>query len=126
MNQSDRLAARYRNLGLGALIDECDLYFDAADRSNGSLYICTPAAEDSERLAGRLASRLRSAGLWSSEGPKQVKDSQKDAYRTQLALLDIHVGQIEGTTFILCRCNHSSFPSDNNRWNAWVANTVMA
>ncbi len=101
------------------VVDLYDLTFDAGDKLNGSLYLCTPrGAADIEPAPWVEA--LRAAGLWSAEPPKQVADEQRQAYKDGL-LFVAAVAYATGTGHVVfARFDHPKFPSSSERWEAWI------
>jgi len=100
------------------LIDHYDLYFDAGDRANGSLYVCTPRGSPAPDA---LIAALRGAGLWSEEPFKHVADEQRQAYKDGLVFVAAVAYRNAGTHLALARFDHPKFPSDATRWAAWLA-----
>jgi hypothetical protein len=91
--------------------------FDPGDKDNSSLYLCTP-------IQGGISpdimiAKLREEGLWSASDPKQVRDDQKGAYKTQLQFTEAREYLIDGQPIVLLRCDHPKFPSVSARWNEW-------
>ncbi len=101
------------------LIDSHELYFDAAEPRNASLYLCLPSGEDSAVLARQLIASLCAAGLWSAAPAKQVADEQRDAYKAGLELLELTRFVYKGQSLHIARCDHPKFPSDADRWAEW-------
>ena len=103
------------------IIDHHELAFDAADKANGSLYICEPRGQPGVIVTTALLAELRDAGLWSEEEPRSVPDEQREAYKEQLKLIDTSVYQQAGVEFLIARFDHPKYPSDGGRWDAWTA-----
>lgn len=102
------------------IVDGYDLAFDAGDARNGSLYLGTPRGGGASPAPWIEA--LRAAGLWSSEAPKQVADAQRPAYKEGLAFREAVAYRLDdGAHLLLARFDHPKFPSDAERWRAWLA-----
>lgn len=106
------------NFDTATLVDGYDLRFDAGDKRNGSLYLCTPRGGDVSPEPWIEA--LRAAGLWSSEEPKQVSDDQRPAYKEGLAFREAVAYRTDGGHLVLARFDHPKFPSDAERWERWL------
>jgi hypothetical protein len=104
------------NWDLAALVDGTLMSFDAADKRNGSLYICDPSKGSN---ADGLIAALRKEGLWSAAEPKRIAEEQKDAYKSGLQFNEAREYTIGGKTLVLLRCDHPKFPSDAARWQEW-------
>lgn len=102
-----------------AIIMEWQLVFDRGDPLNGSLYICRRPAEESDAALAVAVDRLREAGLWSDEMPREVLDSQKAVYCEQLSFLEAATASVDGAVLLLARYDHPRFPSDADRYRAW-------
>jgi hypothetical protein len=102
------------------LINENTLTFDAGDPANGSLYLCCPPGAAAAASEAAIE-RLRSAGLWSSQPPKQVKDEQKPAYAAQMRFVEAAEALVNGQKLVLARYDHAKFPSSAERFAAWKA-----
>lgn len=106
--------------GVGAfIVNEYDLFFDAADPLNRSLYLCKPASA-SDAVVTAAIERLRAAGLWSAQPAKQVADAQKAAYAEQMRFIACLEVQTEAGALLLARYTHPRFASDDGRWQRWV------
>jgi hypothetical protein len=103
-----------------AIVDAYDLAFDPGDKANGSLYLCTLRGSPSVRPDPWITS-LRAAGLWSDSAPKSVPDEQRQAYKDGLVFVAAVAYAAPPEHLVLARFDHPKFPSDANRWNAWVA-----
>lgn len=99
------------------IVDHYDLRFDAGDRANGSLYLCTP--RDSAPPDAALA-LLRASGLWSADAEKSVADEQRQAYKDGLRFVAAVAYRTDNGHFVLARFDHPKFPSDAARWQAWL------
>lgn len=102
---------------LVTLVDYTTMTFDPGDKVNGSLYLCTPI--QGAISPDSMVAKLREAGLLSASDPKQVRDDQKDTYKTQLQFTEAREYLIDGQPLVLLRCDHPKFPSDPARWNEW-------
>jgi hypothetical protein len=101
------------------IVDHYDLTFDAGDKANGSLYLCTPRGTTTVR-AEDYVQQFRAAGLWSDQPPKTVPDEQRQAYKDGLIFLAA-IPYVAGREHVvLARFDHPKFPSDSKRWEAWV------
>jgi hypothetical protein len=100
------------------LVDAYDLRFDADDRANGSLYVCTPCGGPAPE---RLIDTLRAAGLWSRTAYKTVADEQRQAYRDGLRFVAAVAYDGADGEVVLARFDHPKYPSDATRWAAWLA-----
>ncbi len=100
------------------LINRFELYFDGADMTNASLYLCV---DDSLGDAGaqRIIDTLRSAELWSAERAKTVPAEHKSAYAEQMQFIGYQTGQLDGKTFHIAAYDHPKFPHNPERWLAW-------
>ena len=101
-----------------SIVERYDLRFDAGDKANGSLYLCTARGTPVPAVA--LAA-LRAAGLWSAEPEKMVSDEQRPAYRDGLKFVAAVAYRDGAGHFLLARFDHPKFPSDGGRWEAWLA-----
>ena len=106
-----------RTFSSDSIVDGYDLYFDAGDKRNGSLYLCVPrgAAQPDAALAA-----LRSATLWSAEPHKQVADEQRQAYKDGLQFVAAAEYDAADGRLVLARFDHPRFPSDASRFQAWL------
>jgi len=100
------------------LIEDNDLYFDAGDPANGSLYLCavpgTPPAQ-----VETVIDVLRAQGLWSASPFKQVPEAQKRAYAEQMQFVG-SFSFIHGTVALTAaRYDHPKYPSSAERFDAW-------
>ena len=116
MMNDEVLPAEFNN---ATLVDGYDLMFDAGDKLNSSLYLCTPRGGDATD-ALRLLAFLRAAGLWSGDLEKNVADEQRQGYKDGLEFVEAHAFRTEGGHVAVARFNHPKFPSDEGRWRAWV------
>jgi hypothetical protein len=106
------------NWTIETLVDGTRMFFDAADKRNGSLYVCDVGGG----LAGSaLIGSLREAGLWSAAEPKVIADEQKAAYKAGLQFVEACEYTIAGKRAVLLRCDHPKFPSDAARFGEWQA-----
>jgi hypothetical protein len=102
-----------------SILEAYDLSFDPADKRNGSLYLCTPRGSALTRPDAWIAG-LREAGLWSPEPPRQVPDEQRQAYRDGLVFVAAVAYAAGPEHVLLARFDHPKFPSDSERWEAWI------
>jgi hypothetical protein len=100
------------------IIDHYDLRFDAGDRANGSLYLCTPRGSAPPDAALDL---LRASGLWSADAEKSVAEDQRQAYKDGLRFVAAAAYRAGVGHVVLARFDHPKFPSDAARWQAWLA-----
>ena len=101
------------------IVDNYDLAFDPGDKLNGSLYLCT------NRSAGKTTaqswiSALQAAGLWSDTPYKCVPDEQRQAYKDGLIFVAAIAYKVGLEHIVIARFDHPKFPSDTQRWEAWV------
>lgn len=101
-----------------SIIDGYDLYFDGGDGLNGSLYICVPREAAAPDAA---VAKLRDAALWSDTPTKSVADDQRQAYKDGLAFVSaVTFIAKDGGELVAARFDHPKFPSDAERWKAWL------
>ncbi|MFZ5654797.1 MAG: hypothetical protein ACOY42_10455 [Pseudomonadota bacterium] len=100
------------------LIQQFELYFDGADLTNASLYLCV---DDTLGDAGaqRIIAALRHAGLWSAAPAKTVPAEHKPMYAEQMKFIGYRSGHLEGETFHIAAYDHPKFPYHPERWQAW-------
>jgi hypothetical protein len=97
-----------------------DLYFDPADPSNGSLYLCAVPGTSNDRIEA-LIELLRNAALWSPQQYKCVPAEHKKNYAEQMQFIACAQFTLATTPFLVARFDHPKFPSDAERWSAWLA-----
>jgi hypothetical protein len=114
---TDSASALPASLSTASIVDGCDLRFDAGDKANGSLYVCTPRGAPAPDA---LIAALRTAGLWSQDAVKQVEDGQRQAYRDGLEFVAAAAFRGADGEVLLARFDHPKFPSDGARWQAWL------
>ena len=90
--------------------------FDPGDEANWSLYLCEPAGGSA---CERVVLELRAAMLWSGSAPKRIAAREKEAYKSQLQLVEAREHRVFDQQVLLLRCTHPRFPSDARRWQAW-------
>lgn len=106
-------------MSLGAhIVNNYDLYFDPADKANGSLYLVVDRSTDSAAVETTIA-RLRNAGLWSGESHKTVPDAQRSAYAEQMQFVACIQFNADGTPLLAARYTHPKYPSSAERWAQW-------
>jgi hypothetical protein len=108
-------------MNIGAeIVYQHELYFDPADKRNGSLYLCavpgTPAAAVEKSIEA-----LRAGGLWSSEPYKTVPAEHKKNYAEQMLFKSCAQFDNGVTTLLAARYDHPKFPSDAARWSEWLS-----
>lgn len=97
-----------------------DLYFDPADSRNGSLYLCVaPGTSNAEIEA--IIELLRRSALWSPQAYKSVPAEHKKNYAEQMQFVACAQFSLGSTQFLVARFNHPKFPSDAERWSAWLS-----
>lgn len=101
------------------IVDHYDLAFDAGDKLNGSLYLCT-ACNTGETMVQSWITALQSAGLWSNTPHKRVPDEQRQAYKDGLIFVAAIAYRAGLEHIVIARFDHPKFPSDTRRWEAWV------
>jgi len=99
------------------IVDNYDLSFDSGDPKNGSLYL---GVLRGSATPGAAMAALRSAALWSDAAPKQVADDQREAYKSGLQFVAAVAYEGPGGELLLARFDHPKFPSDGERWAAWL------
>lgn len=102
-----------------SIIRQMALTFDPGDKLNGSLYLCDPSNGGHSIAVSQAVSALRERGLWSSQEPKQVRDEQRGAYEAQLTFVGAHEFAVGDTKLLIARYDHSKFPSNPERFEAW-------
>ena len=102
-----------------SIVDNYDLSFDAGDKLNGSLYVCTPRGAAAS-VAEDWHEQLRAAGLWSQQPAKNVPDEQRQAYKDGLIFVAAIAYRTGPEHIVIARFDHPKFPSDTRRWEAWV------
>ncbi len=102
-----------------ALIRQTALTFDPGDKLNGSLYVCDPAGGARAAQVEWAIGRLRAAGLWSDQPPRQVQTEQKAAYEAQLRFVEACEVAADGGELIIARFDHAKFPSSAPRFAEW-------
>ena len=105
--------------GKDILLDEHELFFDVGDQLNSSLYLCQLRGPGSIDFLP-LCAQLRSAGLWSSQNPKQVEDGQREAYKRELEFLGAIAFRVRRSNVVIARFDHPKYSSNEARWDAWV------
>jgi hypothetical protein len=105
--------------GSETILDYYDLSFDAGDKENGSLYLCTPRGSFNVSAEPWIAA-LREAKLWSVEPAKRVADEQRQAYKDGLIYVAAIAYRADPEHILLARFDHPKFPSSSARWEAWV------
>jgi hypothetical protein len=111
------------DLSKKGIIDSYQLYFDADDKNNGSLYIGVPLDHDGQTSAVEpIVKKMRERAIWSETSLKSVPDEHRSAYKEQLELLDVrsYVDQ-NNVALIVARFDHQKFPSNADRWSDWLA-----
>jgi hypothetical protein len=107
-------------MDIGAeIVYQHELYFDPADKRNGSLYLCAPAGTPSAAVESSI-SALRTAGLWSTEPYKTVPEDHKKNYAEQMRLKACAQFDNGAARLLAARYDHPKFPSDGARWAEWL------
>ena len=101
------------------IVDHYDLAFDAGDKLNGSLYLCTARGAGGNLAQGWITA-LQGAGLWSDTPHKSVPDEQRQAYKDGLIFVAAIAYRAGLEHIVIARFDHPKFPSDTRRWEAWV------
>jgi hypothetical protein len=96
-----------------------DLYFDPADARNSSLYICVAPGTPNTSVEA-LIELLRGGALWSPQPHKSVPAEHKKNYAEQMQFIACAQFNLGTTQFLVVRYNHAKFPSDTERWSAWL------
>jgi hypothetical protein len=108
-------------MNIGAdIVYHNDLYFDAGDASNASLYLCAPSGTSAGAVEPVIES-LRKISLWSQQPYKVVPESHKKDYATQMRFIACTQFRCGSIDIVLARYYHPKFPSDAARWSAWLA-----
>ena len=111
---------------LGAhIVQTYDLFFDAGDKANGSLYLCFEAGAAAD-VVETVIEKLRGAGLWSQQPYKGIAADQKSAYATQMQFVACAQFQHGITTGLAARYTHPKYPSSAERWSQWLELLAMA
>ena len=100
-----------------AIIDKHELWFDAGDVLNGSLYV---SASDSDTL-GHVISFFRNSSLWSDAPASQVLTTQKATYKAELIFVAAAEYHVTGQKLLLARFSHPKYPSSTERWLSWLS-----
>jgi len=100
------------------LINNFEMYFDGADMTNASLYLCL-SGDSSDGDAQAVIAAMRDASLWSADAAKTVPAEQKPMYAEQMQFIGSVSGQINGKVFHAAAYNHEKFPYNADRWQAW-------
>ncbi len=100
------------------IIEQYSLTFDPGDKRNGSLYIGYKREGDFDLTL--LIAALRAENIWSADAFKQVADEHRAAYKEQLDFVEAFSYKIDGATLLIARFDHPQYPSDEERWQAWV------
>jgi hypothetical protein len=107
-------------MNIGAdIVYHNDLYFDAGDASNASLYLCAPSGTSTDVVESIIES-LRAVSLWSQQPYKVVPESHKKDYATQMRFIACAQFRSRSIDLLIARYDHSKFPSDAARWSAWL------
>ena len=102
------------------IINQHEMYFDAGDKKNGSLYLCVDPDVQPGTNVDLIIDKLRVANSWSDEPPKKVPAEHKAAYEEQLELLEVVTFRDADSPFLAVRFEHEKFPSDKDRWMQWL------
>lgn len=102
------------------IINQHVMTFDPADKKNGSLYLCVDPTIAPGTNVALVIEKLREAGCWSSQEPKEVPDEHRSAYEEQLELIEVVSFRDADSPFLAARFNHEKFPSDDERWETWL------
>jgi hypothetical protein len=108
-------------MNIGAeIVYQYELYFDPADKRNGSLYLCAAPGTPATAVEARIAA-LRAAGLWSAEPHKTVPAEHKKNYAEQMRFKACAQFDDGAAPLLAARYDHPKFPSDAARWSEWLA-----
>ena len=102
------------------IINQYAMYFDGGDKKNGSLYLAVDLSVEPGTNIDLVIGKLRDAGCWSEEPPKQVPNEHKAAYEEQLELVEAVMFRDADSPFLATRFEHEKFPSDDERWQQWL------
>ncbi len=100
------------------LINHFEMYFDGADMSNASLYLCIDSAVG-DSGAQVIIAAMRDAGLWSAEAAKTVPAEHKLMYAEQMQFIGYVSGKIDDKEFHASAYDHQKFPYKAERWEEW-------
>lgn len=100
------------------LINNFQLYFDGADMTNASLYLCI-GADLTDADAQTIIAALRAENLWSAEPAKTVPEAHKPMYAKEMQFIGSVAGKYAGKTFHAAAYNHPKFPYHPARWEEW-------
>jgi hypothetical protein len=107
-------------MNLGAyIVHNYDLYFDATDKTNGSLYLAAERGTDAATIE-QVIDRLRAVGIWSSESYKTVPDAQRQAYAEQMQFVGCTQFESNDTALLATRYTHPKYPSSAERYAQWL------
>lgn len=102
------------------LINNFQLYFDGADMTNASLYLCI-GADLTDADAQAIIATLRDEKLWSAEPAKTVPDAHKPMYAKEMQFIGSVSGKCAGKTFLAAAYDHPKFTYNPARWEQWKA-----
>lgn len=102
------------------IVHRYELFFDAGDSLNASLYLCTGIGASDDAVNAAI-DRLRQAGLWSAQPAKQVADAQRSAYAEQMQFIACVELQVAEGVLLAARYTHPRFASSDDRWQQWIA-----
>lgn len=102
------------------LINDFELYFDGADMTNASLYVCV-GADLTDADAQAVIATLRGDNLWSAEPAKIVPEAHKPMYAKEMKFIDYISGKYAGKTFHAAAYDHPKFACNPARWEQWKA-----
>mgnify|MGYP001607999116 CR=1 FL=1 len=102
------------------LINNFQLYFEAADKANSSLYLCI-GADMTDADAQAIIAALRADKLWSAEPAKTVPDAHKPMYAKEMSFIGQVSAKAAGKTFHAAAYDLPKFAYNPARWEAWKA-----
>ena len=103
------------------IINQHTMTFDPTDKKNGSLYLCVDSSIVPGTNVALVIDKLRAAGCWSDDEPKEVPDEHRAAYEEQLELIEVVSFRDADSPFLAARFHHEKYPSDDGRWQEWLA-----
>ena len=106
------------SLSATELINNFEMYFDGADMTNASLYLCIDSAVGDSN-AQAIIEAMRAGGLWSVDAAKTVPAEHKPMYAEQMKFIGYVSGKIAGKAFHASAYDHEKFPYNAERWEEW-------
>lgn len=101
-------------------INNFTMYFDGADMTNASLYLCVSDDLGEDDVQG-IIQAMRDGGLWSAEAAKTVPAEHKPMYAEQMQFIGAVTASTGGKTFHAAAYDHDKFKYTPTRWEEWKA-----